>query len=177
MEQVKFIFIFLLLLWGCTTVKVKNTEATAGFALANYQTFGFYEVSTQGEPVAQSYTHQVDLLKSAIQEQLRAKGLSYSPANPDLLINIGVVTKEKVQTRQTDFRTDAPRYMGQRRYSWKSQEVEVGRYKEGTVTVDLVDREKNTQVWQGTLQAVIPRQEARQQKTIAAGMAKLFGGL
>jgi hypothetical protein len=177
MAQIKIIFIFLLAVWGCTTVKVKNTEAAPGFVLSQYQTFGFYEISTEGEPAGQSYTRQVDLLKNAIQGQLSAKGLSYSTDNPDLLVNIGVVTAEKVQTRQTDFRTDAPRYMGQRRYSWKSQEVEVGRYKEGTVTVDLVDQKKTAQVWQGTLEAVIPRQEARQQKTINAGIAKLFGEL
>jgi hypothetical protein len=169
-----FIFILWLFLLGCTSVRVKNPEAAGGFALPHYKTFGFYEVKTNGEPADQPYQHQVNMLQSAIREQLTAKGLTYSPTDPDLLVNIGVVTREKVQTRQTDFRTDAPRYIGQRRYSWRSEEVAVGRYKEGTVTVDLVDRGKNALVWKGIVEAIIPRKEAQLQKTIAAGVTKLF---
>jgi hypothetical protein len=166
-----------LVLLGCTVVRVKNTEASAGFALGQYKTFGFYEVSPQGDTVAPSYRHQVELLKNAIRQQLSAKGLTFAPSDPDLLVNIGVVTREKVQTRQTDFRTDAPRYIGQRRYSWRSEEVEVGRYKEGTVSVHLVDRQNNALVWKGVVEAIIPRREARLQKTIHAGVAKLFASL
>jgi hypothetical protein len=175
MERVRCVLVLWLVVLGCTTVRIKKNEATTGFALADYQTFGFYDVSTK--PAERAYTHQVNLLKSAIQQQLSNKGLSYAAVNPDLWVNIGVVTREKVQTRQTDFRTDAPRYMGQRRYTWRSQEVEVGRYKEGTATVDLVDREMNALVWTGVMEAIIPRKEARLQKTIAAGIDKLFGEL
>jgi hypothetical protein len=61
-----------------------------------------------------------------------------------------IVVKEQVQTRQTDFRTDGlPRYMGQRRYSWKSEEIVVGKYREGTLMIDLVDAVNNKMVWQG----------------------------
>jgi hypothetical protein len=177
MEKKSFIIFICFLLLGCSGVRVQRPEAAPGFALPHYKTFDFYEVSANGEPVNQLYQYQIELLKSAIQQQLSAKGLSHATADPDLLVNIGVVTREKVQTRQTDFRTDAPRYIGQRRYSWHSQEVEVGRYKEGTVTVDLVDRQKNALVWKGTVAAVIPRKEARLQKTITAGITKLFESL
>jgi hypothetical protein len=174
MEKTSFIILIWLLLLGCTSVQVQHPEAAPGFALRNYHTFGFYEVSANGGPVDPAYQHQVNLLKSAIQEQLSAKGLAYAPTDPELLVNIGVVTREKVQTRQTDFRTDAPRYIGQRRYSWHSEEVAVGRYQEGTVSVELVDRKNNALVWQGAVAAIIPRQEARLQKTIASGIKKLF---
>jgi hypothetical protein len=178
MKQIRsLLWLMGLLLLGCTVVRVKNTEAAAGFALTQYKTFGFYEGSAQRDTLAPSYHHQVALLKNAIQQQLTAKGLTPSAADPDLLVNIGVVTKEKVQTRQTDFRTDAPRYIGQRRYSWRSEEVEVGRYKEGTVSVHLVDRQSNALVWKGAVEAILPRQQARLQKTIDAGVGKLFESL
>jgi hypothetical protein len=177
MKQLIAICLIGLFLLGCTSVRVKDTEAAAGFALNKYRTFGFYEISANGEAVNPAYNHQVELLKSTIRQQLTAKGLTFSPADPDLLVNIGVVTREKVQTRQTDFRTDAPKYIGQRRYSWRSEEVEVGRYKEGTVSVHLVDRESNALVWKGAMEAIIPRREARLQKTIDAGMARLFQSL
>jgi hypothetical protein len=177
MEKIKYTFIMLLFVLGCSGVRVTQTERAPGFSLPAYQTFAFYEVTTGGDLADQPYFRQVDLLKSAIQQELTAKGLTYATSNPDLLVNIGVVTREKVQTRETNFRTDAPRYIGQRRYSWKSQEVEVGRYKEGSVTVDLVDRQQDARVWTGTVEAIIPDKETRQQKTITAGMAKLFESL
>jgi len=159
---------------SCTATRIKSTEAAPGFNLTNYKTFNFYEISANGEAADETYNSRVNLLKNSIQEQLTAKGLVLNPNNPDLLVNIGVVTTEKVQTRQTNFREDAPRYIGQRRYTWKSQEVEVARYKEGTVTVDLVDPQKNEMVWKGTGVAVIPKDESKLRETIEEGVAKLF---
>jgi hypothetical protein len=36
---------------------------------------------------------------------------------------------------------------GGRNYSWLAREVAVGRYRDGTVTVHLVDRTQNKLVW------------------------------
>ena len=177
MKKLLLLFILMCSLQACTSTRVKSTQAAPGFALTNYKTFNFYEVSANGEPVDASYQNRINILKNAVQEELTAKGLSLSPTNPDLLVNIGVVTTEKVQTRQTNFRDDAPRYIGQRRYTWQSREVEVGRYKQGTATIDLVDTKNNAMVWQGSAEAVIPEKEAQLQKTVAEGITKLFGGL
>jgi hypothetical protein len=178
MKKIKILFLILFSIVACTpTVRIKSTEAASGFALPQYQTFNFYEIKTDSAAPDQPFLNRIDILKNAIRRELTAKGLTLSPDNPDLLVNIGIFTREKVQTRQTDFRTDAPKYMGQRRYSWKSQEVEVGRYREGTVTVHLVDREKNAMVWKGVAEAIIPKKEERLQKTVEAGVAKLFSRL
>ncbi|MGV3586162.1 MAG: DUF4136 domain-containing protein [Adhaeribacter sp.] len=178
MKNIKLILLGLLWLVACTApVRILNTDSMPGFALTNYKTFNFYEVTTESENNDADYTNRVNILKQSIQQELARKGLSLNPTNPDLLVNIGVVTREKVQTRQTDFRTDAPRYIGQRRYSWKSQEVEVDRYREGTVTVHLVDAEKNLLVWKGAAQAIVPKKEKKLQKTVEAGVAKLFAKL
>ena len=177
MGKLKILLLFMLYFVACTpTVRIEKTEAAPGFSLANYKTFNFYEITSNTESTDPSYNNRINILKNAIQQELTAKGLTLTPTNPDLLVNIGVVTAEKVQTRQTTFR-EAPRYIGQRRYSWKSQEVEVGSYREGTVTVDLVDTDKNTMVWEGVAEAIIPRKEAQLQKTVNAGVAKLFARL
>jgi len=178
MNKVNLLLIYFLGLLACTApVSVKNTEAVPGFALSNYKTFNFYDISTNNEAADQAYNNRINILKNAIQQELTSKGLSLSTTNPDLLVNIGVFTKEKVQTRQTDFRTDAPRYIGQRRYSWHTQEVEVGRYRQGTVTIHLVDREKEAMVWKGAAEAIIPKKDAQLQKTVAAGVSQLFARL
>jgi len=177
MKKIHFLYILFLGLLACTSTCIRNTQAAPGFALANYQTFNFYEVTTNGEPVDAQYQDRINILKSAIQQKLITKGLTLNLTNPDLLVNIGVVTTEKVQTRQTNFREDAPRYIGQRRYTWQSREVEVGRYKQGTVTIDLVDPKTNSMVWQGSAEAVVPEKNAKLQKTVEEGVKQLFAEL
>jgi hypothetical protein len=161
---------------GCSTSgRVVNREPAEGFSLSQYKTFNFFDVDAGGDSTVSgaSYQEGVTLLKREIARQLTLHGLQQA-ANPDLQVNIGLVVTEKVQTRQTDFRTDAPRYVGQRNYSWKSEEVEVGRYKEGTATVHLVDRVQNKMVWRGAVEDVVASRKARREEQVTAAIASLF---
>ncbi|WP_207433210.1 DUF4136 domain-containing protein [Sabulibacter ruber] len=163
---------------ACSSVRVVNTEAAPNFNLASYKTFGFMEVNTGSDtasiPIPPEY---VSALKTEIARQLQQRGLTQSSANPDLEVNLGVVVMEKRQTRQTDIRTDPPFYMGQRRYTWKSREVEVGRYKEGTLSVHLVDRAQNALVWSAEAESVVPTKNEKVQERISEGVEKLFSSL
>jgi hypothetical protein len=85
-----------------------------------------------------------------------------------------MVVREQLETRQTNFQQDAPRYMGQRRYSWKSEEVETGRYNEGTISVHLVDGKENKMIWKGVVESVVPRREEKIQQAIRESIQKLF---
>jgi hypothetical protein len=81
--------------------------------------------------------------------------------------------EEKVQTRETDFSTDAV-YMGTRNYSWQSEEIEIGRYDEGTFTIDFVDTRDNALKCMGVVKGVKVKKEENAQKNIAQGLDKLF---
>ncbi len=167
-------FFLLLALAGCSSAKVLNTEKAADVDLATYKTFDFYKFEANADTSSQNYHASVEKLEDAIALQMQRFGYLLSKTDPDLLVNIGVVLDQEVQTRQTDFRTDAPRYIGQRRYSWKSKEVEIGNYTVGTVTVDLVDRKENTLVWQGAVEDILPKKQSRLETTINKGIQKLF---
>ena len=167
------LYSIVLMLTSCSTAKLLHSEKAEEADLSTYRTFDFYKVEATGD-TSQQFGKRIVKLEDAIAVKLQRFGYLLSKTNPDMIINIGVVVDEQVQTRQTDFRTDAPRYIGQRRYSWKSKEVEVGRYREGSVTVDLVDRKQNTLVWTGTVQGVIPQREARLDAAVKSGVDKLF---
>jgi hypothetical protein len=162
---------------GCSPVKILNTESDEEFRLSNYKTFDFFQVKINNDTVDKPYTDNVKLLNEAITKELEEKGLKWNQDEPDLVINIGIVVQEKVQTRPTNFPNDAPIYVGQRRYSWKSQDVEVGKYKQGTVTVHLVDRILNKMVWRGVAEGVISANEKLLEKDIKQGMDQLFDKL
>ena len=164
----------LLLLAGCSSAKVLSTEKADDADLSAFKTFDFYKLDANADTSTQRFSEHIAKVEDAIALQMQQHGYLLSKTNPDLLVNIGVVLDEEVQTRQTDFRTDAPRYIGQRRYSWKSREVPVGTYLVGTVTVDLVDRKENRMVWQGAVKDILPRNELRLEKTIQRGIKKLF---
>lgn len=170
---IKYFGLLLLGLAACTSVKVLNTKAADDFKLSDYHTFDFYEVRTSGDTLGEAFEERVELLKNEIARELSEIGLSRSSSNPDLKVNLGIVVEEKVQTRQTHIR-EAPIYIGQRRYSWKSEEVEAGRYREGTVSVDMVDPEQNELVWQGVAEGVIPRSNRKLKRTIQEGVEELF---
>ncbi|UYQ92507.1 DUF4136 domain-containing protein [Chitinophaga horti] len=164
----------LLLLAACSTTRVVDREPADGFSLSSYKTFNFYEVSASGDSTVPdaAYRQGVTMLQREIARQLTLHGL-HQAANPDLEVNIGLVLQEKVQTRQTDIR-EAPRYVGQRRYSWKSEEIEVGRYKEGTATIHLVDRAQNKMVWRGVVEDVVSPKASRREAQVTAAVAELF---
>ena len=167
-------FFLLVLLAACSPINVLPSEADAGFRLSNYQTFDFYELDASGDALGEDYMPQVELIKEEITTNLEQRGLQRSTTAPDLLINLGVVAKEQVQTRQTDIRSDPPQYIGQRRYTWKSREVEVGRYTEGTLSIHLVDRARNEMVWLGAAESIVPEKPEKQQRRIREGVQKLL---
>lgn len=159
---------------GCTSIRVLDTEADEGFRLANYTSFDFYETEASGKTL-RPYAVQLQFLEENIARQLTERGLRQDTLNPDLKINLGVVVAEKVQTRETNILTDPPFYMGQRRYTWKSREVEVGRYQQGTLSLHLVDNARNELVWQGAAAGVVPDDNnIKLRKRMIEGISKLI---
>jgi len=147
----------LLLITACSpSYKLLKVKKEDSFKLSDFPTYGFYDIEAKGDTVSQNFEKNVGIIKQAIAKNLQARGLDEA-RDPSLKINIALNVQEQLQTRQTDFRTDGlPRYMGQRRYSWKSEEVVTGKYREGTIVIDLVDAANNRMVWQGGASGIIP---------------------
>ena len=138
-----------------SSYKIIKSEKEEGFKLSDYSTFGFYDIEAQGDTNPTAFDRNIGLIKQAISANMQQKGLNEA-RDPELRINVAILVQEKEQTRQTDFQTDGlPRYMGQRRYSWKSEEVVIGKYKEGTMLIDIVDAANNKMVWKGGSKGVL----------------------
>lgn len=169
----KYIF-FALLLASCSATKVSKTESAPNVDFTSFKTFAFYKLQASGDTISANFKNSTAILQDAIAAELEKRGYTKSENNPDMLINIGVVVEEKIQTRQTDLRTDPPMYIGQRNYKWESKEVETGRYRLGTMTLDMVDAKKNTMLWTGVVEDIIPEKTAKMQATVDKGVAELF---
>jgi hypothetical protein len=169
-----------LLLAGCSGIKISGINKSPEFKISSYKTFGFHELEAGGSGLAANIQPNVELLKAAIIREMQAKGVTRTQSSPDLICNIGVVVDEKEQTRETSLTNPGDRqmsYMGGRNYAWESQEVVVGTYREGSVKVDLVDKNSMKLVWTGTAESVLPAKAKNVPATIDEAMKKLFAEL
>ena len=161
------------LLSSCGGPKVVSTQSAPGADLYKYKTYDFYELHASGDTIPGKFKERSAMIQDAIATQLSSRGFTRASEKPDLLVNIGIVVKEEVQTRTTDIR-DAPRYMGQRNYHWESEEKVVDIYRVGTATVDLVEASNNTLVWKSVVEDVIPDKDSKVPAAIQKGVEEMF---
>lgn len=175
MKKLIAILSLMVLFTQCASIRVFNTETATDAEPGKYKTFGFYELKASGDTISSTFKERAEILKSAIRTQMELKGYRYVEAKADLLVNIGIVVKREIQTRQTNWQNDGRfTYMGQRNYSWKSEEVEVGRYREGTLTLHIVETARNKMIWKGSMEGVVPEKSDPSGKTANDALAKLF---
>jgi len=151
-----------------------QVDSRPGVNLARYHTYGFLDETARNDSAFVNSGSNIFDLKRAVTRELEARGFRKA-AQPDLWVNIGLVTRQRTQTRETNFRQDgAPYYIGQRNYHWQAQDVPVGQYQEGTATIDLVDAARKELIWQGTTTTVLSNTPTRSAKQIDRGVADVF---
>jgi hypothetical protein len=160
---------------ACTSEQAAtHVDSRPGVDLARYKTYNFMDATARNDSAFVNAGSNISDLKDAVTRQLEARG--YRKADqPDLLVNIGLVTQTRTQTRQANYQTDgAPYYIGQRNYHWQAGDIPIGQYQEGTATIDLVDAARKELVWQGTTSAILSRKPTRAAKQIDEGVADVF---
>ena len=127
---------------------ITNSDPQADWS--SYRTFGFFgPLGTDRGNVRSLMSNQ--LIDSTTRE-MQAAGFTLANADPDLLINFVVSTRETIQTRPS---SSASMHQGRGRYNtwsgWSAgvSTTEVVQRTEGTLGVDIVDRARNQLVWEG----------------------------
>ncbi len=172
----KTVIVFLLLLapvFAQSQILVSYNKAD-DVDFSKFKTFQVYSLDVKNIPEFEQKKEGLNLLILEINDQMISRGYQKVSKNPDLMINIGVNITAEVQTRETDFRRDAPMYIGQRNYHWESEEVVVRNFTEGTVTLDIVDKLKNELIWQAVSSGVLSKKREKNKKKIVKAVQKLF---
>jgi hypothetical protein len=127
-----------------------------------YSTFGF---PTQTGTDRGGYSTLVtDHFKTAVRDQMEARGYHYVEGNPELLVNFFANARERTEVRSDPTVTPAFGYYGYRyglygawpRYS---PEVETVRYRVGTANIDVVDARKKQLIWEGIAEGRITEKD------------------
>lgn len=166
-----------LLLAGCATGPRITSEADPEADFGSYRTFGFYTpLALEKEGYA---TPTTDRIKAATRAQLESRGYTYTTQQPDLWVNLNAYMQER--TDVTSFPTvDYSYYYSYRARAyfavpyWRDQ-TQVRQYTEGTLNVDLVDRQKNRLVWEGIAVGRIAKlKPAERAARIDSTLAEIF---
>ncbi|MGI4865885.1 MAG: DUF4136 domain-containing protein [Janthinobacterium lividum] len=154
--------------------RLTQVDQKSGVNFANYKTYNFMDEVARNDSAFQRSSTGIFDLKLAVTQELERRGYRKA-AQPDLWVNIGIVTQTRTQTRPGDFRTDAlPSYIGQRNYHWDARDVAVGQYEEGTATIELVDATRKELVWQGITTSVLPKVRTKATKQIGKAVETVF---
>ncbi|MGH8030827.1 MAG: DUF4136 domain-containing protein [Luteimonas sp.] len=154
----------LLALSGCATGPAVRTDFDPEADFGRYKTWAFYE------PIAMEQsgytTFLTERIRTGVQREMAAKGYAYSATSPDLRVNFQGIVQEKTDIYSVP-RTDFHYFYGYRARSyfavpiWYDQ-TQVSRYREGTLTIDLVDAARNRLLWTGDAIGRVTRKPPQQ---------------
>lgn len=97
-------------------------------------------------------------IKNAVESEMTGRGYELTESNPDLVINAHMIVEEKTEYQSAPFY--GYRYYGQ-------DNVRVTNYKEGTLVIDLIDRNRKQLVWQGSFQGSFTDAKTPEEKSRA----------
>lgn len=160
------------------TVKV-TSDYDRSATFANYRTFALYDPAGQQGSVSQLNRERIE---NAVGAQMVAKGYAQTndTSTADLLVNILTVTKEgKSVSANTDYYGYGGFY---RPYYWgggmgmasSNTTFNVDKYIDGSLIVDVVDRQTRRLLWQGTGNSEIDGQLKDPDKFIPEAVAKIM---
>lgn len=141
---------------GCATGPDIRTDYNHATDFSQYRSFAFLPRLGTDSQGYETLTTQY--LKDAVHKELTARGYTYAPRNPDLLVNFHMQFQQKIVSSPAPM--PPPGYMGYYAYRgglyapWPGYGFysDTYTYTEGTLNVDLVDARKNQLVWEGVAQ-------------------------
>lgn len=159
---------------GCATGPKISADYDRTVNFAAYRSFGFYQPLGTDQAGYESLITQT--LKSAVRQEMEARGYAYTETGPDLLINFNARLAQQTQVSQTP----TPMYYGYRRgfyggWGGYGYETRVDQYVEGTLNIDIVDAQRKQLVWEGVAVGRVTRKtQEERQAAIRAAVAEIF---
>src|SRR5271165_2364121 len=143
------------LISACASTPTIHREINPAATFGSYKTFGFLApLATDKFPYESLLTQH---LKDATRHEMESKGYAFSNGTPDLLLNFYV----NIQNKQDVYTTPgSARYVGYPGgyYGYRTgyyrvinpATIETVDYKQGTLTIDLVDAKQKVLAWTAT---------------------------
>jgi hypothetical protein len=141
----------LVLAGGCASSPEISRDVSPLAHFGTYRTFAFFSPLATDRAGYESVL--TSRLKDATRRSMEGKGYVYQDTNPDLLLNFYVNVRDKQELVTTPVAGPTVGYYGYRRGYYggiSATSVETVSYREGTLTIDLVEAGRKLLVWQAT---------------------------
>jgi len=148
------------LLGACaTTAPTIHRDINPAANFAGYRTFGFFSpLATDKAGYETVFTGR---LKDSTRRAMESKGYVYNETAPDLLLNFYANVQDRQELRTTPTSMGYYGYRGGMYGGWGGVDVETINYKQGTLSIDLIDAAKKMLVWQATAEGRVSNEARR----------------
>jgi hypothetical protein len=147
---------------ACANTPTVHRDTNPAATFGSYKTFGFLSpLATDKFPYESLLTQH---LKDATRQAMQSKGYVFSTGAPDLLLNFYVNIQNKQDVRTTPSSAAYAGYAYPGGYygyrtgyyrAYNTAAIETVNYKQGTLTVDLVDAKQKILAWTATAEGRI----------------------
>lgn len=170
MKTIKILpFILLFLIASCSSVSV-NSDYDKNTTFDNYKTYAYNK--TRIDKVEISDLDKKRILRS-IDEVMTTKGFTKSET-PDLLINFFTKEREQVDVNQFNMGWGFGWGWGWNPWMWGGNNINVSKYVEGTLTIDIIDAKKKELIWQGIGEGALTKCTEKKDENIKAFVTKIL---
>ncbi|TWI06138.1 uncharacterized protein DUF4136 [Luteimonas cucumeris] len=146
------LLLFAALLSACATGPRIRSETDPEADFSRYRSWAFYEPIAMEENTGYS-TWITDRIRANVRREMEARGFRYDAKSPDLKVNFQGILQDRTDIYnvpmvdyQYFYNYRARRYVA---VPYWYDEAHVSNYTEGTLTIDLVDAQRNRLVWTG----------------------------
>lgn len=144
MKKLSQLIIVVLLTSNCSNQIRIKTDYDREVNLKLYKSYAWLpvkEIESKNNPLV--YNELTDKrIKKAVEVQFQAKGIQYTPENPDLRIHYHIIVDNRSAVRPTAYGYYYSPY-------WMRNQYDVYQYREGTLIIDLMDAKNNNLIWRG----------------------------
>lgn len=142
----------LFVLAACATGPRVSTDADPRTDFSRFQTYAFYDPIAMEQSGYTSYL--TEQIRDSVRREMDRRGYVFDDTDPDLRVNFQGVIREKTNVYSIP-RSDVHYFYSYRARSYVAvpvwyDDTEVNQYTEGTLTIDLVDADRNHLVWTGS---------------------------
>ena len=176
------VLLSIMLITACGSTTKIHSDYDHSLDFSQYKTFGYYSPMGIENPNYSSLLGQ--MFRDAIDAQMLPRGYVKSN-NPDILINVSARLEDKTKVTTT---TDPMMYGGYYGYRGGMYDpwggygygttTHVSQYTEGTVNVDMVDRNQKRMVWEGVAVGRVNEKRTNEEMrtNINNGIKEMFAG-
>jgi hypothetical protein len=172
----------MLALGACATGPNVQVMTDNSVNFSQYKTFAFIEPLATDKDGYETVVSST--LKAATTRELQARGLTYDPTNPQLLVNFNARLSKQLQAQQTPVGPGWGYGFGGGYYGYRAglygawpmyTQTTVTEYTEGTLNIDVADSLRKMLVWEGVVSQALTKDNYKNPAaTLDAAVAAAF---